>query len=75
MKRISVTERKGRGAHHQTGQETSRAALRFARVPQKKSEQSDAERIEKLRLQVQSGSYEVPAETLADDLIDAHREE
>jgi anti-sigma28 factor (negative regulator of flagellin synthesis) len=40
-----------------------------------KSDQSDAERIEELRLQVQTGSYQVPAEIVADDLIDAHQEE
>jgi anti-sigma28 factor (negative regulator of flagellin synthesis) len=32
----------------------------------------DPGRIEQLRLQVQSGSYDVPAHTLANTLIDAH---
>ena len=36
---------------------------------------SDPGRIEQLRLQVQSGSYEVSAQTVANALIDAHLRE
>lgn len=35
----------------------------------------DPSRIEQLRLEVQSGKYEVPAETLANSIIDAHLSE
>ena len=35
----------------------------------------DAGRVEQLRLQVQSGSYDVPSHTMADSVIDAHLRE
>jgi flagellar biosynthesis anti-sigma factor FlgM len=36
---------------------------------------ADPSRIEQLRLQVESGSYEVPAQSVANALIDAHLKE
>jgi len=50
-------KRKGCGAHHQTGQELFRAALRFARVPQKQRNRVAVPSGEELGIQADPAAF------------------
>lgn len=69
-----ATEKSGQPAQQRSSQQDAIAGSDQAEVSQLAQSLAapDPGRIEQLRLQVQSGSYEVAAEVVANALIDAH---